>query len=304
MIEKDYYRLSELERDLNISNEDVLYWIENNLVRFVIPRPQAKYIYGGYHKENNNFIGCGVAYYKGLIRVSKQEESRIFKTGKGTVYELRLIDADLIVHHSANYEFEVPLPNGFMELWQAIDDIPFLASKLGSTPPKLYPSDGKKTWELVKSALESMSTNQPKEVPDDALLAQPIAIKKEELCITHADLIRLGQLSNDEPQATIDLSPTDSKKFLNKPKFENDFDALLYRVLSDNPNIRNKAVIKALTEDAETEEDARKYDDQNILVDEVDGVLGWRDRFGTVTTKHYTQKTIFNRLSEVRKLLS
>lgn len=82
-----------------------------------------------------------------------------------------------------------------------------------------------------------------------------------------------------------------------------DFDELLANILQDNKGIKQKEVMRVLTEEARSEEDTRKYDIRNILLDEVEGKIVWQDFGGTKQEKIYSSKTIANRLTEVRKLI-
>jgi hypothetical protein len=264
------------------------------------------------------FRGYGVVQYKGLISIPNDKAEAILERGKSSVDGCWLFEPKKITYLSELYEFEVPMPNKFVNSWQprALTEISW-----DKIPAKRYPNVEKCPLQLLGKAIESIADKEARPVSyytsdlEEILLAPYLEIKKDELCITHLDLVALGIIANNEPLPVIGSS---SAKANEKPKLEssveepqpnksiqyaNDFDELLAKILKNNRTIKHKEVLRILTNEARTEIDSRVYDARNILLDEVEGNIVWLDHYGTKIEKTYAPKTIGNRLTVVRKLI-
>ena len=317
MIVKDYYRFDELNTRFNIQEADLDYWLEKEQISFVIPQPIQNYIIGGWIK-GKDFRGYGVVQYKGLIYIPNNKIKVILEKGKSHIEGCWLFEREKITYLSQSYGFDIPIPNGFVNSWQpkALAEISW-----NRIPAKRYPNIVKSPTQLLRKAIDSIKDNKVRPISyleldvDNILSAPDLVIRKQELCITHLDLVKLGIVADNEPSLITGASPAKvdeqpkpaisiEEPQTNKSiKYANDFDELLATILTDNRSLKLKGVLRILTLEARADEHLRKYDTRNILLDEVEGRFVWCDHYGTISEKTYASKTIGNRLTEVRKLL-
>lgn len=77
MIEKEYYRIEELEKRFDISFSDLQYLVENEQidVAFLLSEPR-RFIIGGWRKDQG-FIGYSKVIYQGLVKVHQIEQLNV-----------------------------------------------------------------------------------------------------------------------------------------------------------------------------------------------------------------------------------
>jgi len=199
MIVKDYYRFDELNTRFNIQEADLDYWLEKEQISFVIPQPIQNYIIGGWMK-GKEFCGYGVVQYKGLISVSNNEVKKILKKGKSHIESCWLFEREKITYLRQSYDFDVPIPNEFVNSWQ-----PKVLAEISwnRIPAKRYPFAMRSSKQLFGKILDSLKDNKVLEISDlgldvDHILSAPYQmIRKHELCITHLDLVKLGIVADN-----------------------------------------------------------------------------------------------------------
>lgn len=290
MILKNYYRIEELKIRFDISESDILYWLENEQISFVTPQPNQKYVIGGW-AEGGAFIGYGIAEYKGLIAVSSEVEKQIFEKGKAVINSCWLTEKDKIIYISESYEFKVPLPNNYIKYWQ-----PNMLSNIewNKIPAKRYPTIGKDNAQLFKVAIESISGSiSGKDVSNlfddesqikDVLKAPFLQIKKEDLCVTQAQLINLGVIKPDKgSESTQNIANNISLLKINSQepiKRSSQLTTLIERIVIAKPKIKTIEVWRRLRVEVETDLLDREYDTEGILKDMTANELFWDSRYG------------------------
>jgi hypothetical protein len=324
MIFKDYYRFEELESKFDITVNDVLYLVEQNKIRLAFYRQAVNYLIGGW--LNDGFIGYGVVNYEGMVTVQRDVGVKIFAKGKVDTMNFQLCERDNINYLTGKYPFSIPLPNDFLCKWstKSLADI-----KWERIPARIYPSEGVsgmwmiadtiKTFAALKSQGEKTEENNELverhngKYPKNVLRGTSVTLNITDACVLRSDLEALGAISIDKsvPHHNVLQNSLPSSALLvdvaqaprRRTEFDNDFDELLSEILQANKGIKQKEIMRILTEEARSEEDTRKYDTRNILLDEVEGKIVWQDFGSTKQEKHYSSKTIANRITGVRKLI-
>jgi hypothetical protein len=312
MIAKHYYRIEELEFKFGISKSDVLYLVEQNKIRLAFYREASQYLIGGWLK--NGFVAYGAVKYEGVVTIERDIGLKVFAKGKADTLNFQLCERDNINYLTGEYPFSIPLPNDYLFNWNAksLDEI-----KWDRIPARIYPSEGEsgmsmiadtiKTFAAIKSRGEKTEETDALvekhygKFPKRVLRGTSVVLNLSDACVLLSDIEGLVAMSTDKAVSTQNLKQDSQSKRLTK--FDNDFDELLAKILQANKGIRQKEIMRILTEEARSEEDARKYDTRNILLDEVEGKIVWQDFGSTKQEKHYSSKTIANRLTEVRKLI-
>jgi hypothetical protein len=326
MIFKDYYRLEELESKFSISKNDVLYLVEQNKIRLAFYRKAVNYLIGGW--LNDGFIGYGAVNYEGMVTVQRDVGLKMFAKGKVDTINFQLCERDNINYLTGKYPFSIPLPNDFLCKWSAksLEDI-----KWERIPARIYPSEGPsgmwmiadtlKTFVAIKSQgekteeINALTEQHYGQYPKKVLRGQSVTLNITDACVLRSDLDALGLMSidpstsrhnvlqNSLPSSALLVDVIQPSEPERLTEFDNDFDELLSKIMQANRGIKQKEIMRILTEEARSEEDTRKYDTRNILLDEVEGKIVWQDFGSTKQEKLYSSKTIANRLTEVRKLI-
>jgi hypothetical protein len=326
MIFKDYYRLEELESKFGITVNDVLYLVEQNKIRLAFYRQAVSYLIGGW--LNDGFMGYGAVNYEGTVTVARDVGLTLVAKGKVDTLDFQLCERDKINYLTGKYPFSIPLPNDFICRWSAksLEDI-----KWERIPARVYPSERESLlWMFADTMKNFAAMKSQGEKTEDAndFMEQNLAIYPKKVlggtsvrlnitdaCVLRSDLEALGAISIDKsvPHHNVLQNSLLSSALLvdviqpSEPErlteFDNDFDELLSKIMQANRGIRQKEIMRILTEEARSEEDTRKYDTRNILLDEVEGKIVWQDFGSTKQEKLYSSKTIANRLTEVRKLI-
>jgi hypothetical protein len=310
MIEKEYYRLSELESKFGLDDEDVQYWLERSELSLVFPQPYQKYVFGGW--RDSQFIGYGVAEYKGMVSISNYLNKTVFEKGKASAEHCYLVNKAAIEVITYRYEFALPCPNKTIEEWRPrkLEQIDW-----DRIPAKCYPSVQRHTGKLMGAAFASMllsikEVNGSAEEEDkarlakfqdeipDVLISPSITLEKKDGCVLRDDLVRLGAIADKKiatPAKTV---------LLELPRYKNEFHELLAKILESDRSLKTKDIHRILCAEAEREEDSRLYDNKNILLDQVDGAIVWRDIHSKQSEKKCAYSSLGNQLTAVKKAMN
>ncbi|KXI26792.1 hypothetical protein [Paraglaciecola hydrolytica] len=308
MIKKDYYRYDELSPRFNILDADLVYWHEKRLLSFVIPQLIQDYIIGGWIK-GGGFRGYGVVEYKGLISIPSSTEKLILEKGKSHIGDCWLLELDKIKYLDDSYRFSVPLPNSLIHSWQSrsLVDIDW-----DIIPAKRFPTVQKESsiQPFIK-AMESIKNKEFKPMSHfeadlkDILSPPYLEIKKQELCITHENLIKLGIIESDKkPEGLQEISK--NTPLLNAEPQESDkrssqLSALIERMLLAKPNLKTIEVWRLLRAETELDIMERTYDNEGILMDMTANDLLWVSRYGNQS--NVLKSTFDSKVSRIRKKL-
>ncbi|TDF35519.1 hypothetical protein EYS14_19060 [Alteromonadaceae bacterium M269] len=322
MIEKEYYRLSELESKFGISEEDIQYWFERSELSFVFPQSYQKYVIGGWLKSGG-FCGFGIAGYKGLISISKNSERLVLEKSKTDVQQCNLINKKNIEVLSNDYQFKVPVPNKVIAGWQPRE---LKQITWDVMPAKLYPSVEKDIVEKLKKNMERFMEEKPvmpikqaiaesrkylaesdDDIPD-VIRPSYITINKQDMCVLNTDIKRLTSIVEITPlpDQLIEKKVQQLQEIEHEPSKPNErksqFTELLMRLADANPKMTARESWRILKDEVKQGSDERQYDIEGILVDVSSTEIAWYSRYNNLS--HIKQTTFDSSWSRAKKKLN
>jgi hypothetical protein len=301
MLEKEYYRLSELSRHSKISLEDYQYFIENykETLYFrlhdqpiVIVEQFSKKELTEFNEDSDNLFqelteltstldeeetqyqGVCVGHYSGLARLSRQDKKTLLREGTVRCFHVRIDDIKGLKRENKAYPFSTTLPNKYLVQWG-----------------ELHPES--------QYGLESFLLNKDsgqldiciKTINFDDLLVPIGMVEYIEKCFKPRE-----EKSQEAFQADI------SNKAVTKNRFD-DFQELLIDILTKHPAYSNKEVWKLLKNESEDFGDYRTFDKYNLLQEMSGDDIEWEDKKGK-PRKSISAKGLANRLTSARKLIN
>jgi hypothetical protein len=309
MIEKEYYRIDELEKRFDLTLSDLRYLVESSRIELTFYLDNSKLIFGGWLKDKG-FVGFSAANYYGLVKVAKQDQLEIFSKNKSVVKYVRVLDKGGFSGVIQEYPFESELPNSFLYAWQ-----PKTLSSIewGEIPAKLFPEEqehgvrtlGKAINQFVQAATgqEIESTEESlkalEALPKKSFYVEGIELGLPDICLLHSDLINIGVAkSSATVGATVLELPT--KEQSNSLKRSDDLNDLLIRIVKAKPELTAKEYWRLLEGEVEEFEGYRLLDKYNILSDIDGNMIKWQDRAGK-PRKPLSFLAFTNRIAKVRK---
>lgn len=324
MIEKKYYRYDELERRFNLSFSDLQYLVENYKIDLVFLIEQNQFIIGDVISKKG-FVGQASVTCRGLIKIAHFEQMELITKRKIKCTYFRLFDNKTISNFSVDYPFVTPLPHSTLYDWKPKKRNEITWSDVSA---KLLPTEREPILDTMKNiffeGIDNLTENSSTEENDfTALKAYSASMKTSpkleffcadikftlnDICLLHSDLVRLNIIPSPSPFLDGDVIHTPKQHKLPTSKntlvFDNDFHELLAGILRVNKALPAKKIFKILTEESLLEEDTRHYDIKNILLDEVDGILIWKDRLSRTHERKCSLRTLENTLSKIRAVIS
>lgn len=309
MIEKEYYRFDELEKRFELSLSDLRYLVESSKIEPTFYLEQSKCIFGGWLKEKG-FVGFGIANYRGLVKISKQEQHELLSTNKVTIKSIRILNRGGISNISEEYPFESDLPHSFLHAWQprALSDITW-----SEIPAKLFPIEQEhgfrvlsKTFNQIIQAtagkeleVTDQSVKALEAIPEKTFYVEGVQLNNTDICLLHSDLVKIGVLTTrttvDTPELVLPHNNANDSL-----KRTDDLNELLIRVVEDHPELTAKEYWRILEGEVEELEGFRLLDKYNIL-SEIDGnMIKWQDRRGK-PRKPLSYSAFANRLTKVKR---
>ncbi|MDP4530387.1 hypothetical protein Q3O59_15255 [Alkalimonas delamerensis] len=316
MINKEYYRLDDLKHRFDLTESDIRYLLEEGQIPLIFKVKPLLFIVGYFRKWD--FVGrCSVSY-EGLTRIPDTHIQPILSGKEVRPERFILLQRKRLRLKSTDYDIEEKWPNDYLQGWQPkslneMDDEVFHA--------KLYPRvQTNPLWQLKKAtatALNFIDKSRSGEasahtdeiwgdVPESVLAPDWLAFKLADLCVQHETLLQLGIVSSSSLSSEIHQNQTEPKRTkleLISPvfKYKNQFEELLARVITAHPELSAKNVCRILDYESLQEEDSRKFDTENILLDAVENNICWRDKFRNNAERTYTHNTIGNMICTLRK---
>ena len=77
MLDKTYYKISELEKRFDLTLEDIQFLVENKKLKFCFFSTKDNYLIGNY--VDAGFIGIGTVTYEGLIGLNRSDALAILR---------------------------------------------------------------------------------------------------------------------------------------------------------------------------------------------------------------------------------
>lgn len=290
MIEKQYYRLSELQKLKGISEEEISYYMENDTVRFSTLVNKQKLMVGKW--KNQRIIGFCTFTYTGLLYVPKPKVRDIASNSKVSLDTLLLPKGNLPKSVSIEYPFDLSAPNNLIAKWHGVIDERIRHSEI---PVILLPTEGIGLMHTYVNVLSSISKSEVSNThPERVLNRRYINISKNELVLSDLELLKLENETSVPAKVTNPVGDI---------TFKNDFHRLVAHTYIENSKPSAKQIFIELERDSMREEDSRKFDTNNILLETVEGKLVWRDKLSRTDEKTVSLRTLENILTEVKKTL-
>ena len=308
MIEKEYYRLDDLQHRFNMTESDVHYLIAEKNVPPCFYMPKTTFIIGGWRK--NDFIGFANVNYEGLIAIPQPYVKELVNKRKVLPYHFSLLNKTQIRQIDTDYDCELPLPNDYIQGWQAkaLSEISW-----PTIPAKLYPYVATTLKHTFKDLLMSFAKDEVDKAskaedfdksfgatPKEELTAIYKTFLFQDICIRHEDLVNCGIIKIQE-----NTSPAPQLNDAKIAKLDNEFEDLLAAIILSSPKkLTAKKIHRILCDECEREEDSRLFDKNNILLSEDQGVITWRDKYRGNKERSYMQSTLDTLVSSVRKKIN
>lgn len=311
MIEKEYYRLDELEKRFNLSFSDVLYLVENSKLELIFRLDKKEYIIGGWRKEKG-FIGFAKASYQGFVRISKNNQLALLSEKEVSCDHLWLTEKEKIQNWVTEYPFQLAFPNTFLYMWQPKEQHEI---EWQSIPAKLLPIEKEyvyrtlingmdKAFKMIIPSYEKPEDNEKEldeKLPKVQLDSQLIDLKLADACLLHNDLVKVGVTQPISLTSEISSKNIQPSTAPNKSRSD-DFNELLLRLVEAEPELTAKGYWRNLERELDDLQEYRVFDKHNLLVEISATHINWKDRNGK-PKKPISFSSFSNRLTKVRKEL-
>ncbi|MGK2235660.1 MAG: hypothetical protein ACI85L_000779 [Pseudomonadota bacterium] len=313
MIEKEYYRLDELEKRFDLSFSDVLYLVENSKLDLAFRLADNKFIIGGWAK-GNGFIGYASVKYSGFANITQKDQLTLLSKHKTNCKYFWLLNKDKIVSANYDYPFESKTPNAFLHTWQPKQPSDISWDRI---PAKLFPKEQEHIAHTLKNAMSSIKTlsnkqSKPSEyekefdakIPKVQFYSVGINFELADICILHYELVKAG-IAESQMKSPIEITPSLTPLVVSNqtPKTRSDdFYDLLIRLVGAEPELTAKGYWRNLERELDDLQEYRVFDKHNLLI-EISGThINWKDRSGK-PKKPMSFSSFSNRLTKVRKEL-
>ena len=314
MIEKEYYRLDELEKRFDLSFSDVLYLVENSKLDLAFRLADNKFIIGGWSK-GNGFIGYASVKYSGFASITQKDQITLLSKHKTNCKYFWLLNKDKIVSANYDYPFESKTPNAFLHTWQPKQPSDINWDKI---PAKLFPKEQEHTLHSFKNAMaktfKALGAEQSKpneyekefdaRIPKVQFYSEGINFELADICILHRDLLKAGIGKTQEvaqAEVTKAISPI-TKDIQTSETRTDDFHELLVRLISAEPALTAKLYWRNLEYELDDNKDYRVFDKYNLLTEITVSHIKWKDRSGKPRLP-ISYDAFANRVSKVKKKL-
>ena len=314
MIEKEYYRLDELEKRFDLSFSDVLYLVENSKLDLAFRLADNKFIIGGWAK-GSGFIGYASVKYSGFASITQKDQLTLLSKHETNCKYFWLLNKDKIVSANYDYPFESKTPNAFLHTWQPKQPSDINWDKI---PAKLFPKEQEHTLHSFKNAMtntfKALGAEQSKpseyekefdaKIPKVQFYSVGINFELADICILHSELVKAGIA---ESKKNIPKEITQSPLPLAVPNQtlktrSDDFYDLLIRLVGAEPELTAKGYWRNLERELDDLQEYRVFDKHNLLVEISATHINWKDRSGK-PKKPMSFSSFSNRLTKVRKEL-
>ena len=275
MIEKEYYRLDELEKRFDLSFSDVLYLVENSKLDLAFRLTDNKFIIGGWAK-GNGFIGYASVKYSGFASITQKDQLTLLSKHKTNCKYFWLLNKDKIVSANYDYPFESKTPNAFLHTWQPKQPSNISWDRI---PAKLFPKEQEHTLHSFKNAMtntfKALGAEQSKpneyekefdaRIPKVQFYSEGINFELADICVLHEDLLKAGIGKTQEiAEVTKAISPI-TKDIQTSETRTDDFHELLVRLISAEPALTAKLYWRNLEYELDDNKDYRVFDNITYL---------------------------------------
>jgi len=118
-MEKEYYTLDEAQRLFSLSLDDVVYLVQQAKITPVFYVEPAQYVVGTW-EPGSRFIGHGVAWHKGLLYLSHNDQLTLIRKGRVRALEFGIGNVKAFYNWKTGYPFKTATPNEYVAEWQPL----------------------------------------------------------------------------------------------------------------------------------------------------------------------------------------
>lgn len=293
VVNRKYYFVSELDKSFGINLGHLNYLIDEENLKLSV-KHKGKLLLG-YYRENG-FRGYCSCLFDGLLTVYKEKAKVALDTGKASMTAFIVETEALVSDVNPEYSWKVATPNDTIEKWLGKPiTSPIEQRMVALRYPEVSESLGHSFFETLKKFAPDDSESFENEYEKFVLNIPFKEYKISDLLVARSELIRIGVIKEDSATVLRD------EKF-EGVSFSNEFLELLHRILTARPDIKAKALYLLLENEARGNTE-KVFDTNDILLDEVDGKIVWRDKYANNSEKALNIRTIANKATEVRKLI-
>ena len=152
-MEKEYYTLDEAQRLFNLSFDDVVYLIQQAKITPIFYVEPAQYVIGTW-EHGSRFVGHGVAWHKGLLCLSHNDQLTLIRKGRVRALEFGIGNINDCYNWDIRYPFKTVTPNEFVAEWQPLSQ---KEAKLKPACARLVPKEEVPMLSIVGDIFESFA---------------------------------------------------------------------------------------------------------------------------------------------------
>lgn len=305
-MERKYFYGSELESKFGLSKQDLLYLVKEKDLKLSVEYPQQVII--GHYVESK-FVGYASAFNKGFFNLTKADSEELVEVGKTQTDAFIAPKGTILTALNKEYVWDIPFPNDSIKDWKEAE----LSSPLDRgyavlTYPQVSIDNGKVlkdafnsflSGELFKidntDSIANVDSKQVSESMPKCLVSPNVSFTLDKVLLTKDELIRIGVIQEE-------ISTVSQAEKQEEISFSDEFLELIHRILMAQPDIKAKALYQLLENEA-TGGTEKVFDINDILLDEIEGKIIWRDKYANNAEKTLSIRTLENKASKIRKLI-
>lgn len=284
---KEYYSLSEIEL-LNLSKDDICYWVQQRKIRISVFIPERQYIAVAPYTEGK--VGQCVLLYEGIVTLSCDDSIELLHKCTLPVTHVTLANRAKAMLVSRKYPYKSPMPNQFISSWES--------HKLGELPEHDIEAifSGNEIENMANRVLE-MLQKSPVAYPKTFIQKGVEVINQDRVLFQHRHLVEAGLIA---PQTVQKELVQDGKGRLSGQRVS-DFHELLARILNTDLKTSTKRCEAILRNEVSLPVIERELDYKGILIDISATELVWKSSRGNRQT--FKLSSLGPTLSNIKKKL-
>lgn len=305
MQKKDYYALNDVPKRFDVNLPTIKKLIDQKRITPVFNLPPTRLVIGGINKDRF-FVGYGTGVYQGLIAIQRSQFSELWHENKVESNFLILLNTENITDYSDVNPFTVRLPSGLIQSWQPTPLTDITRNRVIAVCMPEYDSFYfPKSFifadpELCENADIQNSPDHEEVQIHSWLKETKLKLKLSETIILHSDLISSGAIPPPLEQSKPSAITSPNVGVIKTSRFANPFHELISKILTKHPDFSVKKIFRILASEAHSDIDEREFDTDNVLADEIDGVLFWNDVTRKTGLAKCSHRTLKNPVREVK----
>ena len=280
----DYYRLTTLTDEFNISLDRLRYGVENGAIPVSLFLSQTSIVYGYFSKTG--FVGQGAALYEGIISLFRKEALTLLSDKSIKIDRFILRQINKLTRESHTYPFITPLPNKVFAGWEETESS---ATRALALVAYCYPTENQSASSMVSQSLQGLPSVLDK--PElrqftQSLSSRPawyfdmpkVEVNRDNICFLAEDLKKADLFSSGK-------------------RGESLLNIMVKELINAYPSKGGAALWKLVTDELWLE--SSPFESTNIVIDIEKGKLTWRNQKEEDST--ITKASFENLVSKIKK---